>query len=83
MSAIASNPIEFVIGGMSYSLTPSFDSDGKIASYSVVFSNTMGKESLMLHDATNVGPYPLPLGDKKQTFNFDYSADEFEDIKNE
>lgn len=83
IDAISRNIVEFVIGGMSYTMRPVFDKENNISAYNIIFSNTSGKESLLLHRATNinhVNGMNIPLSDKKQTFSFTISAKEYDNL---
>jgi RHS repeat-associated protein len=84
IDALSKNPIAFVIGGMSYTMEPVFDKKSNISAYKIVFSNISGKESLLLHQATNIPSVEgmnIPLSDKKQTFSFTISAKEYDNLK--
>src|SRR5690606_19015862 len=72
------NSIEFVIGGMSYTMLPMYDDQQKLAGYLIRFENTTGKNSLMLHEATDVPEGSgIPLANKTQTFTFGITLDEY------
>lgn len=82
--AITKNPVEIVIGGMSYTMSPILNKKKDITGYKILFSNISGKESLLLHQATNIAPIngmSIPLSDKKQTFSFTISVKEAEELK--
>jgi hypothetical protein len=85
LKAIAGNPLEFVIGGMSYTMTPVKDTGGNIEGFNVQFSNVMGKESLFLHQATNLPPSKFNVGleNISMTFNFYVTKDEMLNLLND
>jgi hypothetical protein len=86
IDAIKKNPIEFVIGGMSYTVMPVYGKKKDIKSLVIEFSNVSGKESLILHKATNVDHIEgksIPLSDKKQKFIFTISISDYKKISNE
>lgn len=84
--ALTKNPLAFVIGGMSYDVTPIFDKEKNITGYNIKFSNVTGKNSLLLHKATDVDPVSgrtIPLSNKKQTFTFKITVNEYNKLKEE
>jgi RHS repeat-associated protein len=68
LEAISENPIAIVIGGMSYKIWSTKQGDLS-QGYEIEFSNTTGKGSLLLHQATDLkSSRETPLSNKKQTF---------------
>jgi RHS repeat-associated protein len=84
IEAIKENPIEFVIGGMSYKMWPTNRKDlGQ--GYEIEFVNVSGKNSLLLHLATDIDNVaterPYGLMNKKQRFRGHMTAEQYEQIK--
>lgn len=81
---LTNNPINIVVGGASYQVSKVVGNNGQIQGFNITLSNISGKNSLLLHQATNIpdiSSQRVPLSNKAQQFNLYISIESFNKIR--